>query len=232
MERLFVQMETRRPTAAPTGLWSFLGDSTAVALSGPDVLAFLDAAAEDGITLLRATALFARWVGSRRFPVVATGEAINMAVRSGFSLGLTFPVDHIAYLCYVPDHTMGGDFKAHIRVIYTRPYTYAFDEDIFNADVLVRGQAIGYEREGESESGYLVTTDVYYNEHRVEYTNIQGIAGQKRGTLGFFQKMLFFVPKTLYGLTLSNDDLTIDAFVNQKIRRFEQEPRYRVRRGM
>ncbi len=143
-----------------------------------------------------------------------------------------FPVDHIAYFFYVPNDSVGGDFQAHIRVIYTRNYTYSFEKDIFDANVLVQGQEISYNKpEGTSREGYLVTTDVYYNDQTVDYTNVHGIAGQKRGALGFLQKVFFFVPKTLHGLTLKEDDLIIDAFINQRIRGFEQKPRYRVRRG-
>ena len=232
LERLFARMDTHMPVASPPGLQHFLGDSVAITLKRQDIIDFLEATADDGITLLRATALFTRWVRSRGLPVFATGETIETAVRTGFSLGLMFPVDHIAYFFYVPNDSIKGDFQAHIRVIYTRNYIYRFEKDIFDADVLVRGQEIRYNKpEGTFRKGYLVTTDVYYNDQTVEYTNVQGIAGQKHGALGFLQKVFFFLPKTLNGLTLKDNDLIIDAFINQRVSGFEQKPRYRVRRG-
>jgi hypothetical protein len=230
LQTLFAHLDARRPSRTPAGLFPVLGDSLAVALTRADLTALLDAAAADRLTLLRATALFARWVRVRNVPVFIAGQAVEQAVRTGYALGLTFPVEHIAYLCFVPDRAMGGDFQAHLRVIYTRNYTYPFDKDIFNADVLVRGREMVYRDEKGFVTGYLVTTDVYYNASTVQYVQVEGIQGQKRGVVGLFQKMFFFIPKTLHGLTIRGGDLIIDAFVNQRIRAFEHKPRYRVTR--
>tara|TARA_B100000315_G_C14524617_1_gene563204 strand:- start:302 stop:1120 length:819 start_codon:yes stop_codon:yes gene_type:complete len=230
LTKLFERMSDRQPTVPPAGLRPFLEDSVAVVLEQQDLVAFLEATAADSITLLHATALFARWVRHRGLPVYAPGEVVKNAVSKGFSLGLMFPVDHLDYFFYVPDDSIGGDFQTHIRVIYNRRYTYPFDKEIFNADVLVQGEEIVYTLEGKSRKGFLVTTHVHYGANRFAYSNVHGIAGQKRGALGFLQKVFFFIPKTLHGISLDENDLLIDAFVNQRIPDFETEPRFRVKR--
>jgi|GEM_PF-2252723 hypothetical protein len=225
---LLSELDTRRPIVAPTALMPYLEDSLAIELSGQDMEVLLNATADDSLTLLRATVLFARWVKARGTPVFVKGQAVEDAVQKGFSLGLTFPLDHLAYICFVPNSSMAGDFQVHIRTIYTRQYTYPFDKDIFNANVLIRGQEVTYEENDRKQTGYLVTTDIYDDRKRAIYTNVRGILGQKRGVLGFFQKVFFFVPKTLKGLDLTQGHLVIEAFINQTIENFEHEPRYRV----
>lgn len=230
LERLFTRISARAPVAPPDDLQLFLGRSPAILLNTADIVEFLNATVDDQVTLLRATALFARWVRSRGLPVFATGETIKMAVGRRFLLGLTFPVDFIAYFFYIPDPAVGGDFQTHIKVIYTKQYTYKFDKDIFDANVKVNGSEILYRLDGVQRMGYLVTSDVYYNDERVSYVNVQGIAGERRGALGLFQKVFFFIPATLRGLLIADNDLIIDAFIKQKIRGFEQLRRYKVRR--
>ena len=221
---------TRRPETTPIALMPYLEDSLAIQLSQHDMEVLLTATLDDSLTLLRATVQFAGWVKIRGIPVFVKGKAVKEAVQKGYVLGLTFPLDHLAYICFVPNPSMAEDFQAHIRLIYTQQYTYPFDKDIFNANVLIQGQEVTYEENNNRQTGYLVTTDVYDNRKRVLYTNIQGILGQKRGVLGFLQKVFFFVPKTLNGLELTQGDLIIDAFINQTIENFEHEPRYRVTR--
>ncbi|SVA70908.1 uncharacterized protein METZ01_LOCUS123762 [marine metagenome] len=230
LAKLFERMETRQPIRPPAGLHPFLEESIAVVIEQRDMVSFLETTAADRITLLRATALFACWVRNNGFPVYAPGEVVVNAFKKGFSLELMFPVDHLAYLFYVPDDSIGGDFQMHIRVIYNKQYTYPFDKDIFDANVLVQGEQIAYRLEGLPRKGFLVTTHVHYNGNDFSYSNVQGIAGQKRGALGFLQEAFFFIPKTLYGISLEEDDLLIDAFLNQRIPDFETEPKYRVRR--
>ena len=223
-------LDTRQPETTPFALMPYLEDLLSIQLSQHDMEVLLTATADDSLTLLRATALFAQWVKGRGIPVFVKGKAVKEAVQKGYVLGLTFPLDHLAYICFVPNPSMAEDFQAHIRLIYTRQYTYPFDKDIFNANVLIQGQEVTYEENNNRQTGYLVTTDVYDDRKRVLYTNIQGILGQKRGMLGFLQKVFFFVPKTLNGLELTQGDLIIDAFINQTIENFEHEPRYRVTR--
>lgn len=230
LNRFLSDLDTREPVVSPTALIPYLEDSLAIQLSRHDMEVLLSAAADDSLTLLRATVLFAKWVKIRGTPVFVKGKAVEEAVQKGYALGLTFPVDHLAYICFVPNPSMAEDFQAHIRTIYTKQYTYPFDKDIFNANVLIQGQEVTYEENDRRRIGYLVTTDVYNNIKRALYTNVQGILGQKRGMLGFFQKVFFFVPKTLNGLELTQGDLIINAFINQTIENFEYEPRYRVNR--
>lgn len=228
LQAFFSQLNTRPPTATPRGAAPLAGNPQAILLTRDDVSALLAATAADNLTLLRATALFATWVRERNLPAVASGQAVEQAVRIGYALGLTFPLDHMAYMCFAPDRSIGGDFQAHIRVLYTQRYDYPFDKDIFNATVLVRGSPITYDGEKGPATGYLVSSDVHYAGAKAHYTDVGGIQGQKRGVTGFFQKVFFFIPKTLNGLILTGDDLIIDGFIDEKIRGFETIPRYRV----
>ena len=200
-----------------------------VALDQNDITDFLTATAQDSLTLLHATALFARWVSRLGLPVYTPGKAVTEASRKGFELGLMFPVDHLSHFLYVPDVSSAG--STQMRVIYDRQYTYGFDADIFDADVLVQGSEITYRSEGKSRKGFLVTAKVHYEDGLFRYSDVRGISGKKRGALGFLQRVFFFVPKTLHGISLEGDDLIIDAFVNQRIPDFEVERKFRVRRN-
>lgn len=228
LQTFFSRLNARRPTPTPKGAASLAGNPLVLLLTQDDVGALLAATAADSLTLLRATALFAAWIRERDIPAVVSGQAVEQAVRAGYALGLTFPLDHMAYMCFAPDRSIGGDFQAHIRVLYTRLYDYPFDKDIFNATVLVRGSPITYDGEKGSTSGYLVSSDVHYAGARARYVDVSGIQGQKRGVTGFFQKVLFFIPKTLNGLILTGNELIIDGFIDEKISGLETIPRYRV----
>ena len=223
-------LEQRQPQLVPEGLRVFAGDSTALRLNAADVVALLTAAEQDTLTLLRVNVFLGRWIAERNAPVYASGAAVDEALAAGFSLGLTFPLDHVAYLFFTPDSAKPGDFLVHIRALYDTNYTFRFDRHIFNADVIVHGAETSYADDGGPRTGYLVTQELYDDLGWTRYTNIEGISGRKRGVAGFFQRVFFFIPKTLDGVELRDGHLKIKAFVDQTIEDFERLERYHVRR--
>ncbi len=98
-----------------------------------------NAMVEDSLTLLRANAIVARWINEHGIPVYTSGEAIDEVLDAGYSLGLSFPLNHVAYMFLIPDPAAVADLQVHIRVIYAMNYTFRFDSDIFDADVIVDG---------------------------------------------------------------------------------------------
>ena len=230
LEAFLAGLDQRLPQIVPEGLRPFAGDSTALRLNAADVMALLAAAEQDTLTLLRVNVFLGRWIAARNVPVYASGEAVDEALTAGFSLGLTFPLNHVAYLFFLPDSSKPGDFLVHIRALYDTNYTFRFDRHIFNADVIVHGAETAYADDGGPRTGYLVTQELYDDQAWARYTNIEGISGRKRGVAGFFQRVFFFIPKTLDGVELRDGHLKIKAFVDQTIADFERLERYQVRR--
>lgn len=223
-------LEQRQPQPVPEGLRVFVGDSTALRLNAADVTDLLTAAEQDTLTLLRVNVILGRWIAERNVSVYASGEAVDEALTAGFMLGLTFPLNHVAYLFFAPDSAKSGDFLARIRALYDTNYTFRFDRDILDADVIVHGAETAYADDGGPRTGYLVTMELYDDLEWVRYTHIDGLSGKKRGVAGFFQRVFFFIPKTLDGLELRDGHLKIKAFVDQTIDDFERLERYQVRR--
>ena len=223
-------LDQREPGPVPPGLRVFAGDSTALRLNGADVIDMFTAAEQDTITLLRVNVVLARWIAERNLPLYADGEAVDEALTKGFSLGLTFPLHHVAYLFFSPDAARSGDFLVHIRALYDMNYTFRFDRDILNADVIVHGAETAYTDDGGPRTSYLVTAELHDELEWARYTDFEGLSGRKRGVAGFFQRVLFFIPKTLDGLELRDGHLKIKAFVDQNIEDFERLERYHVSR--
>ena len=142
------------------------------------------AAEQDTLTLLRVNVVLARWIAERNLPLYAGGEAINEALTKGFSLGLTFPLHHVSYLFFSPDAARSGDFLVHIRALYDMNYTFRFDRDILNADVIVHGAETTYTDDGAPRTSYLVKLALHDELEWARYTDFEGLSGRKRGVAG------------------------------------------------
>lgn len=230
LDAFLAGLEQREPQPVPPGLRAFAGDSTALRLNAADVIDMFTAAEQDTLTLLRVNVVLARWIAERNVPLYASGEAIDEALDEGYSLGLTFPLHHVSYLFFSPDTARSSDFLVHIRALYDVNYTFRFDRDILNADVIVHGAETAYTDDGGPRTSYLVTLELYDELEWARYTDFEGLSGRKRGVAGFFQRVFFFIPKTLDGLELRDGHLKIKAFVDQNIEDFERLERYHVRR--
>lgn len=230
LDAFLAGLEQRKPQPVPPGLRAFAGDSTALRLNAADVTNMFTAAELDTLTLLRVNVILARWIAERNLPLYTDGEAVDEALTKGFSLGLTFPLHHIAYLFFSPDAARSGDFLVHIRALYDRNYTFRFDRDILNADVIVHGAETSYTDDDGFRTSYLVKLELHDELEWARYTGFEGLSGRKRGVAGFFQRVFFFIPKTLDGLELWDGHLKIKAFVDQNIEDFERLERYHVRR--
>ena len=230
LEAFLAGLEQRQPQPVPEGLQAFAGDSTALRLSAADVVDLLTAAERDTLALLRVNVFLARWIAERNVSLYASGDAVEEALAEGFSLGLTFPLNHVAYLFFVPDSAESGDFLVRIRALYNENYTFRFDRDILDADVIVHGAETSYADDAGPRTGYMVTFELHDSLEWARYTNVEGLSGKKRGVAGFLQKVFFFIPKTLDGLELRDGHLKIKAFVDQTIEDFERLERYHVSR--
>ena len=230
LDAFLAGLEQRAPRPVPPGLRVFTGDSTALRLDAADVIDLFTAAEQDTLTLLRVNVVLARWIAERNVPLYAAGEAVDEALAEGFSLGLTFPLLHVSYLFFSPDAARSGDFLVHIRALYDMNYTFRFDRDIFNADVIIHGAETAYTDDSGPRTSYLVKAELRDELEWARYTDFEGLSGRKRGVAGFFQRVFFFIPKTLDGLELRDGHLKIKAFVDQNIEDFERLERYHVRR--
>lgn len=230
LDAFLAGLDQREPRPVPPGLRAFAGDTTALRLNAADVTGLFAAAEQDTLTLLRVNVVLARWIAERNVPLYADGKAVDEALARGFTLGLTFPLHHVAYLFFSPDTARTGDFLIHIRALYDMNYTFRFDRDIFNADVIVHGAETAYTDDGGPRTSYLVTAELHDELEWARYTDFEGLSGRKRGVAGFFQRVFFFIPKTLDGLELRDGHLKIKAFVDQNIEDFERLERYHVRR--
>ncbi len=223
-------LDQRRPAPVPPGLQPFVGDSTALRLDASDVADLLAAAERDTLTLLRVNVVLARWIAERNKPLYASGDAVEEALAEGYSLGLTFPLRHVAYLFFTPESARSDGPLVRIRTLYDMNYTFRFDRDILDADVIVHGAETAYADAGGPRTGYLVAFELYDDLGWARFTNVEGLSGKKRGVAGFLQKVFFFIPKTLDGIELRDGNLKIKAFVDQTIEDFERLERYHVSR--
>ena len=230
LEAFLAGLEQRQPQPVPEGLRAFAGDSTALRLNAADVVDLLTAAAKDTLTLLRANVILSRWISARNVPAYASGDAVEEALAEGFTLGLTFPLNHVAYLFFTPDTTRSGGFLVHIRTLYDMNYTFRFDRHILDADVIVHGAETAYADEDGPRTGYKVAFELHDDLGWARFTNVEGLSGKKRGVAGFLQRVFFFIPKTLDGIELRDGHLKIKAFVDQTIEDFERLERYYVSR--
>ena len=159
---------------------------------------FWMAAAADHITCLRAFGLLAREIKKNGVVIFGPGGTFEQSVTENHvDLGLALPAYNVGTAIWSPDPAnTDPEFQLHLKVFYKEPYVHHFPDEILPANLKIGfGEEDTYWMDGAKFSQRTIDADIYYGPNKgVGFRNVKGIGGQKRGVLGFFQKILFFLP--------------------------------------
>lgn len=118
-----------------------------------------------------------------------------------------------------------------ITMLYEEPYIHEFPSEVVSADIKVgQGSPVELMVGGQKRTFYPSSVELFSNSESFGFRNIQGIAGQKHGVVGFLQKLLFFVPDAIQGMELQEKTGTMvtKAFVDTKIEKYEENTHYQM----
>lgn len=199
---------------------------------------FFEAAVADKATNLRAFAIIAREVNRRNITLYGPGKDFERAVSSNnIDLGLSLPATHIGLGIWEPNKSINDpEYQLSLSVIYSEKYIHQFPDEVLPANLKIGfGEEVEYEMAGGKQKGYLLQADVYYGpNHGIGFKNVKGVGGQKRGLLGFFQKVFFFLPDAVHSMTINETENTMitEALINTVVKDFETREVYRIRKRM
>ncbi len=196
---------------------------------------FFRAAAADHLTTLRAFGLLAREIKKQGVVVWAPGAAFEKAIADNhIDLGLSLPACNLSNGIWSPDpDNKDPEFQVHVKLFYTQPYLHRFPDHILPANLKIGyGPALEYWMDGKQYIQHTVDADIYYGPHKgVGFRNIKGIGGQKRGLMGFMQKLLFFLPDAVESMVIDEKkgSMMTEALFNTIVEDFEKNPVYSIK---
>ncbi|MEW6056361.1 MAG: hypothetical protein AB1540_07080 [Bdellovibrionota bacterium] len=195
---------------------------------------FFRAAVADKLTNIRAFALIGRELKKRGITVYGLGADYESAVRlNKIDLGLSMPAKNIAIGVWEPDSNVSDpEFLLHVLIVYTEPYVHQFPDEVLPANLKIGyGLETHYMSDGERKEGHMMKADLYYGQNGLGFKNVQGVGGQKRGFVGFMQKLLFFLPDAVHSMMINEREnaMITEALVNTKVEDFETREAYRIR---
>lgn len=197
---------------------------------------FFKSAAADHLTCLRAFALLAREVKKNGVSLYGPGGLFQQAVmKNQMDLGLALPAKNIGASLWKPDpQNHDPEFLLHLKVFYTEPYVHQFPDEILPANLKIGFGAVeSYWLDGVEYKQAVLDADIYYGaKNGIGFKNVKGVGGQKRGVLGFFQKVFFFLPDAVDSMTIRENtgEMITEAMINTVVKDFEKTPRYSIRR--
>lgn len=196
---------------------------------------FFKAAAKDHLTCLRAFALLARELKKNGVVVFGSSVAFEQAVANNkVDLGLALPARNLAASVWSPDpNHKDPEFLAHIKVFYTEPYIHQFPDEILPANLKIGfAPPETFWLEGKQYQRPALDADIYYGPgKKIGFRNVKGVGGQKRGVMGFFQKVFFFLPDAVSSMTIdeAKNEMITEALVNTVVKDFETNPLYSIK---
>jgi hypothetical protein len=196
---------------------------------------FFKSCAEDHLTLLRAFGLLSREIKKRNVVVWGSGAAFEQAVAvNHIDLGLAIPAHNVGAAVWSPlPRSQDPDFELHMKVFYTEAFIHQFQDEVLPANLKVGyGDKQTYWYDGKQYTYPTVDADIVYGmKDGVGFRNIKGIGGQKRGFMGFMQKMLFFLPDAIHSMLINEKTGTMvtEAMINTNVKDFEKNPLYSVK---
>ncbi len=196
---------------------------------------FFRAAAADHLTCLRAFALMAREVKKNGMIIFGPGDIFENAVKKNkIDLGLAIPAHDIGAAIWSPDPAnQDPEFLVHIKVFYSESYIHQFPNEVLPANLKIGFRdPQSYWLNGNEFKQPAIDADIYYGpDHGVGFRHISGVGGQKRGVMGFFQKVLFFLPDAIHSMTINEDkgEMLTEALMNTTVKDFEKNPIYSIK---
>jgi len=196
---------------------------------------FFLAASKDRLTCLRAFALLGREIKKSGVVIFGPSKFFEKAVeRNKVDLGLALPARNLGAAVWSPDPTnKDPEFQIHIKIFYTESFVHQFPDEILPANLKIGyTDPESYWLDGKEYKQPAMDADVYYGPvHGIGFRNVKGVGGQKRGVLGFFQKVLFFLPDAVNSMTIDENkgEMVTEALVNTSVKEFEKNPIYAIK---
>ncbi|HRK01291.1 MAG TPA: hypothetical protein PLH57_01380 [Oligoflexia bacterium] len=198
---------------------------------------FFAAAVADKATNLRAFAIIAREVKRRGITLYGPGKDFERAVSDNkIDLGLSLPATKIGLGIWAPNPAnTDPEYQLSLSVIYSERYIHQFPDEVLPANLKIGfGDQVEYEIDGQKQSGFILTADVFNGPNGIGFKNVKGVGGQKRGLLGFFQKVFFFLPDAVHSMTINEKENTMitEALIDTVVKDFETREVYRIRKQL
>lgn len=194
---------------------------------------FFKAAVADRITNIRAFTLIAREIKSRGITVYGPGTGFEKAIAdNNIDLGLAIPAKNVGFGVWEPDASAKDpEFLLHLTVVYREQFIHQFPDEVLPTNLKIGfGDETDYYVDGHKHHGYLLTADLYSGPNGVGFKNVRGVGGQKRGFVGFLQRLLFFLPDSIYSMLIDEkrNVMVTHAFINTTVENFETREIYRI----
>ncbi|MBN21440.1 MAG: hypothetical protein CL678_09160 [Bdellovibrionaceae bacterium] len=194
---------------------------------------FFKFAIKDQMTTLRAFAILANRLKFEQVAVVGSGVDFKTAMeKNHIDLGLSLPFENIVGAIWSPDPSNDDpDFLVHTYFFYEQPYLHRFDDDVLPVDLKVGvGQKGSLTLDHKKYDLPMVEADLFYSDTEgTGFRNVRGIQGTRRGILGFFQSILFFLPNGLSAMYIDPEGKMItEAIMNTEVAQFEKNKKYAI----
>lgn len=193
---------------------------------------FMRAAVNDKLTNLRAFALLGERITQKKVALFNRGSYFEESVKAlNIDLGLALPAYGMAYVIWTPGNpSKASDHVAHLKVYYWKAFEHEFQDEILPATLKIGiGRNVPFTLDGRDYQGKLVETDLYYGHEEFGFKDIKGLGGRKHGMLGFFQRILFFLPDAVDDLVINQQGTMITrALINTEIKDFERQTKYQI----
>jgi hypothetical protein len=205
-----------------------------------DLKSYFQACSDDGLTMLRTMGAIASvWKKTNTLNYM-DGRDVNRAMEElNMSSGLALPIKNLRLFAYIPNPDRAQrdkEYQCDILAVYDKKYKHRFRKEVLNANMKIgTGPTATFvdiftDEEGEW-TGYLIKGIMTYSDEHVGFMEISGIGGQKRGFIGFLQKILFFLPDAIDAMTLDKKgNMTTIALINETVKGFEKGRKYQVHR--
>lgn len=196
---------------------------------------FWAAAAADHLTCLRAFGLLSRKIKQSGAVMYGPGSTFEHGVSDNHvDLGLALPARNVGMGIWSPDPAIADpEFQLHLKVWYTQAYIHQFPDEILPANLKIGfSDPAQYWLEGRAYNQPSIDADIYYGPtNGIGFRNVKGVGGQKRGFLGFMQKVFFFLPDGISSMIIreDKDSLVTEAMINTVVPEFEKNPIYAIK---
>ncbi|MAE71180.1 MAG: hypothetical protein CME06_12030 [Gemmatimonadetes bacterium] len=205
-----------------------------------DLSDYFQACSEDSLTMLRSMGAIASLARDTNTLIYMDGRTVQRAMADlSLTPGLALPIENMRLFAYIPNPERAAadsSFQCDILAIFDTQYKHRFQKEVLDANLKIGTGELAsvvdiFSEDPAEWEGYLVRGMISKSEERVGFMEVSGIGGEKRGLMGFMQKVLFFLPDAIDAMTLdSKGTMTTKALIDERIEGFEGMRKYQVHR--